>query len=142
MVELSDYLQKRRRLMVKIVLLLAIIAIVASYFLTITPSNYFGGKYNYYLLYFLILYKLIELPSLYYILFHKHLINLKNNTNYKEKHEKIKKHSKLLLFLIPQGNTVFGIIAYKLTGNIIYFLLFSTIALITLFLVKPNKLLD
>jgi hypothetical protein len=83
---------------------------------------------------------LIELPILYYLLLHRHLIILRNHAHYEEHLPKLRKHAKLLLFLIPQGNTVFGIISYKFSGNIIYFLFFSCIALITLYLIKPNRI--
>lgn len=138
--ELVTHLSKRRIVMMNVVTLLAFVAIIISYNFKITPSVYFGGKYNLYFVYALIVYKIIELSILYYFLLHHHLIYLQKNTDYIERLPKIKKHSKLLLFLIPQGNTVFGIIAYKLTGDVFFFLIFSAIALITLFLVKPNRL--
>ena len=124
-----------------VILFLAIVSIIISYNFQFTPSSYFGGKYNNDFLIFLIIYKLIELPILYYLLMHRHIINLKKENYFEEKLEKIRKHTKLLLFLIPQGNTIFGFIAYKLTANIFYFLLFLLIAITTLYLVKPNKLL-
>lgn len=140
MEELVAYLIKRRIIMMGIVVLLAILALIASYFIHLTPSAYFGGKYNTALIYALIVYKFIELPILYYLLLHRHLVILRNHAHYEEHLPKLRKHSKLLLFLIPQGNTVFGIISYKLSGNILYFLFFSCIALITLYLIKPNKI--
>lgn len=140
MQELSTYLIKRRFMMMGVVVFLAIVAIIVSYNFTMTPTSYFGGKYNYYMLYTLIIYKFIELPLLYYFLFHRHVIYIRKNSSYEERFDKIKKHTKLLLFLIPQGNTIFGIISYRLSGNILYFLLFSGIALTTLLLIKPNKL--
>ncbi len=141
MLDLVTYLHKRRVKMMLIVLFLSLIAIIFSYNFTFAPSNYFNGKYNDDFLLFLIVYKLIELPTLYYLLMHRHIVDGRKNGFLEEKLEKITKHTKLLLFLIPQGNTVFGFIAYKLTANVYYFLLFSSIALITLYLVKPNKLI-
>jgi len=135
-----NYLKKRRILMMSIVGILAIISILVSINFHFQPALYFDGKYNFYFLSFLILYKLIELPFIYYFLFHRHIVHMKKNGYFEERFEKIKKHTKLLLFLIPQGNTVFGIIAYKISGNVYYFLLFSLIALITLLFVKPDKL--
>jgi len=140
MKEHTTHLIKRRYIMMGIVVFLAVVAVIASYNFTITPTAYFGGKYNHDMLYFLIVYKFIELPTLYYLLFHRHVAHIRDNASYEDRFDKIKKNTKLLLFLIPQGNTIFGIIAFKLTGNILYFLMFSCIALITLFLVKPNKL--
>ncbi|MDP3300559.1 MAG: hypothetical protein Q8S36_01160 [Sulfuricurvum sp.] len=126
--------------MMGIVVFLAILAITASYFIHLSPSTYFGGKYNQMFIYALIVYKLIELPILYYLLLHRHVKALRKTLDHEELLVKLRKHSKLLLFLIPQGNTVFGIIAYKLSGNVFYFLFFSSTALITLYLIKPNKL--
>jgi len=141
MQELVVHLGKRRSKMMAVVVLLAVIAIVVSFNFHITKTSYFGGLYNNYFVAFLIIYKLIELPILYYLLLHRHIVHIKNNDLEEERFIKIQKHSKLLLFLIPQGNTIFGIIAYKLSGDIRYFLLFSLIAISTLFLVKPQKLL-
>lgn len=140
MEELVGYLIKRRIIMMGIVVVLAILAVIVSYFLRIAPSTYFGGKYNTVLIYSLIAYKFIELPILYYLLLHRHLVILRHHSHYDEYLPKLGKHAKLLLFLVPQGNTVFGIIAYKLSGNILYFLFFSCVAFVTLYLIKPNKI--
>ena len=140
MEELIAYLIKRRIMMMGIVVLLAVLALIVSYSIPIAPSSYFGGKYNTQLIYGLIVYKFIELPILYYLLLHRHLVRLRNHAHYEEHLPKLRKHAKLLFFLIPQGNTVFGIISYKLSGNILYFLFFSCIALITLYLIKPNMI--
>ena len=137
--ELVAYLHKRRIIMMSIVALLAAIAIMVSYNFHIAASTHFGGKYNQTFIYALIVYKLIGLPILYYLLLHRHLRALRKPLDHEEILVKLRKHSKLLLFLIPQGNTIFGIIAYKLSGSILYFLLFSSIAIITLYLIKPNK---
>jgi hypothetical protein len=137
--DLVAYLLKRRMIMMSIVVFLAILAITASYFIHLSPLTYFGGKYNQTFIYALIVYKLIELPILYYLLLHRHIKALRKTLDHEVLLVKLRKHSKLLLFLIPQGNTVFGIIAYKLSGNVLYFLFFSTIAIITLYLIKPNK---
>lgn len=140
MQELIVYLNKRRILAMRIIVLFAIIAIVVSYNFNITPPVYFNGKYNSIILYFLVIYKIIELYILYYILFHRHFLYLRKNTNDEDFLLKLRKHTKLLFFLIPQGNIIFGIIAYKLSGSVTYFLLFSCIALLTLGLIKPNNL--
>ncbi len=138
--ELVPYLIKRRMLMMRIVALLAVIALIVSYTIQIAPSTSFDGKYNNLFIFALIMYKLIELPILYYLLLHRHVRALRKENHNEDRLVKLRKHSKLLLFLIPQGNTIFGIIAYKLSGNVMYFLIFSCIALITLYLIKPNAL--
>ncbi len=138
--ELVSSLEKRKKLAIYIVVLFAFIAIVVSYNFKISSPTYFDGKYNIYFANGLIFYKLIELSILYYFLFYKYLNKVRIN-NYKEKDFlKLKKHTKLLFFLIPQGNTIFGIIAYKLSSELIYFIIFSFIALFMLLFVKPNML--
>ncbi len=139
MQELIVHLNKRRTIVMKVIIALAVVAIIVSFNFKITPTAYFGGKYNAYLIYGLIIYKIIELSILYYMLLHRHIAYIKKNADHTKRLVKLKKHSKLLLFLIPQGNTVFGIIAYKLSGNVYYFLLFSLIALITVLLIRPNR---
>ena len=141
MQKLVLHLSKRRLIMMIIVVTLAVAAIIVSYNFHITQTAYYGGVYNRYFLVGLIIYKLVELPILYYLLFHRHIIYVRKHNSYGERLQKIQKHTKLFFFLIPQGNTIFGIIAYKLSGEVLYFLLFSGIALITLFLIKPNKLI-
>jgi hypothetical protein len=140
MQELIVYLNKRRKVTIFVVFLLAIIAILVSFSIHVYPSAYFHGRYNMIFVYALIAYKIIELFILSYVLFYRHLNRLKYHVPCLEFLSKLKKHAKLLLFLIPQGNTVFGIIAYKLSGNVLYFLIFSLIALLTLFIINPNSL--
>lgn len=140
MQELIVYLNKRRSIAMMAIILFAIIAVVVSYNFKISPPVYFDGKYNSIILYFLVIYKIIELYILYYLLFHRHFLYLRKYTDHLDYLPKLKKQTKLLFFLVPQGNTIFGIIAYKLSGNVGYFLLFSCIALMTLVLIKPNNL--
>ncbi len=140
MQELIVNLNKRRMIAMIVVCVLAIVGLAVSYNFKITPSVYFEGRYNGIFIASLIIYKIIELSILYYLLFHRHFIRLKKNSNPEEYLPKLRKHSKLLFFLIPQGNTIFGIIAYKLSGNVEYFLIFSSIALMTLFIINPNIL--
>ena len=91
--------------------------------------------------YGLIIYKVIELAIIYYILMHRHVVFIMNNKVAEAFKQKLHKHTKLLLFLIIQGNTVFGIIAYKLSANVLFFLLFMCIALAAILFVNPKKLL-
>ncbi len=139
--ELVSSLEKRKKIAIYIVVLFAFIAIVVSYNFEISTPTYFDGKYNIYLINGLLIYKLIELLILYYVLFYKYLIKIKINTYDEKDFFKLKKHTSLLFFLIPQGNTIFGIIAYKLSSNVIYFLIFSLIALSMLLFLKPKKLI-
>lgn len=140
MQELIHALNKRRIVTIYIVGLFALIAVVFDYNFDTTTPTYFDGKYNMLIANGLILYKFIELAIIYYFLFHRYTIKLRTLTYTTENYPKLKKHTNLLLFLIPQGNTIFGIIAFKMSGSVLYFLIFSFIALISLLLVKPNTL--
>ncbi len=126
--------------MVLVVALLALVATIISFNYEIKSPTYFDGLYNMYFVYGLIVYKLIELPIIYYILLHRHIPSIKTNIDNLEWIKKLEKRVKLLYFLIPQGNTIFGLIAFKLSGQLIYFYVFSIIAIVTLILVRPNKL--
>ena len=138
---LVPFLEKRKLFIIKLLLVFALTAIILSFFFSPTPPQYFGGKYNMDFVYALIAYKIIELFVVYYILMHRHILFLRKYPTTLEFIEKLKKHTKLLLFLVIQGNTVFGIIAFKFSGSVLYFLLFSCIALVTLLLLDPKKLL-
>ena len=140
MQDLVDSLYKRRKIAIYIVILFVFLSFIVDYHFIIESPNYFDEKYNMYFVYGLIIYKLFELIILYYILLYRYLIKFKTKTYNNKDFEKLKKHTKLLFFLIPQGNTIFGIIAYKLSGDVFYFLVFSFIALATLIFVKPEKL--
>ena len=140
MEEVAVYLRKRRTISAFAVIVLALIAVIVSWNFHISRVMYFDGKYNGIFIYSLIVYKILELLLLSYFLFYRHQRYLKKNELTQEFLTTLKKHTKLLLFLIPQGNTIFGIIAYKLSGDVLYFLIFSSIAIITLFIINPNSL--
>ena len=122
------------------VIVLSFIAIGVSWKFHINRALYFNGEYNIVLIYSLIVYKIIELVLLSYFLFYRHKRYLCNNEPTQEFLVTLKKHTKLLFFLIPQGNTIFGIIAFKLSGEVFYFLIFSCIAMVTLVIMNPNSL--
>ncbi len=140
MYDVTVYLMKRRRIAMFAVIVLALIAVIVSWNFHISRLMYFGGKYNNLFIYSLIVYKILELLLLSHFLFYRHNRYLRKNDPTPLFLVTVKKHAKFLLFLIPQGNTIFGIIAYKLSGNVLYFLIFSFIALLTLFIINPNSL--
>lgn len=140
MINLVTHLNKRRKIIIFLIICFASLSILFHFTYTIVPLNYFDGKYNQLFIYGLITYKLIELPILYYILLHRHTLKLKNNDNYNTAFQRLTKQSKILFFLILQGNTIFGVISYKLSGDVLFFLLFMLIALLTTILVKPNRI--
>jgi len=139
--DLVNSLKSRRKIALYAVFVFLCISLAVSYTFTISPLNYFDGKYNIYFVYGLIVYKLFELIILYYLLFYRYLLRLRKGVYKIDEFPKLKKHTSLLLFLIPQGNTIFGIIAYKLSGEVLLFMLFMAIASITLALLEPEKLL-
>ncbi len=141
MKDLVSSLEKRKLFILKLLAFFAALALVFDLCFTLTSPEYFDGKYNMYFVYALIVYKIIELFIIYYMLMHRHILYLRKNSLTDEFKEKLTKHTKLLLFLIIQGNTVFGLIAFKLSANVLFFLLFSCIALVALLLFIPKKLL-
>lgn len=140
MQDLVEQLQKRRLKALAAVVAIAIAAVMFNFMFGISPSHYFDANYTYPIIYGLLIYKLVELLILYYLLMYRYVVKLLKNGVHLEGYPKIQKHTKLLYFLIPQGNTVFGFIAYKLSGEIKFFLIFSLIALIALVIIKPNSL--
>lgn len=139
MEDITLYLSKRRLLMMKIVALIFLLSLVYNHYFSITPLNYFDGKYNFKFVYGLMLYKLVELIILCYLLFFRYIKIFNEYIADDALLMKYKKHVKLLLFLIPQGNVVFGIISYKLTGEIIYLLFFLIVAIITIYIINPKS---
>jgi len=133
-------LNKRRSVIFIIIGILSVLSLFIHFMYEITIFSYFEEKYNILFIYGLIAYKLFELPLLYYILLHRHVLALKKKGEYLDIYPKLEKQSKLLFFLIIQGNTIFGIIAYKLSANILFFLLFMFIALIITHIIKPTKI--
>jgi len=140
MENLITSLNKRRSVIFSIIGIFSVLSLLIHFNYEITVFSYFEEKYNILFIYGLIVYKLFELPLLYYILLHRHLIILKKEGGYAEVYPKLEKQSKVFFFLIIQGNTIFGLIAYKLSANILFFLLFMLIALIITHIIKPTKI--
>ncbi len=136
---LIDNLSKRRRMMFYILIAIAVMGIIIDQSFDITATSYFGEAYNMYIVYGLITYKLVELSVLYYIFYHRHMRQLSAQQHISELQEKFEKNAKRFFMLVPHGNVIFGIISYKLTAEISFFLLFITIALTTLLIVKPAR---
>ncbi|MDQ7060377.1 MAG: hypothetical protein Q9M43_04330 [Sulfurimonas sp.] len=102
----------------------SLLSIIVHFNYEVVPPEYFDGKYNMLFAYGMVLYKLIELPILYYILIHRHLLKIEKDEFYSLIYPKLEKQSKVLFFLVLQGNTIFGLITYKLSGSVLLFLLF------------------
>jgi len=135
-----DTLSKRRRIMFYILLVIAFIAVGVDQVFDIQASSYFGQEYNMLIVYGLISYKVIELTVLYFIFYHRHMRKLQGDKPEDEHLYKFEKNAKRFFTLVPHGSVIFGIISYKLTVNIYFFLLFILIATTALFLVKPYKI--
>ncbi len=135
-----DKLSKRRRMMFYILMTVALLGIGVNSFFDIEPTSYFGLRYNIFIVYGLISYKIIELSILYFIFYHRHMIKLSTQDKTDDLLSKFEKNAKRFFTLVPHGSVIFGIISYKLTVNIWFFLLFILIATTTLFLVKPYKI--
>ncbi len=92
------------------------------------------------LIYFLIGYKVIELALFYLFLYKKPYLKVIDEAFHTEVLERFEKRAKKFFFLVPQGSIVFGILSYKLSGQICYLWLFLLIALAVVLLVDPKKL--
>ncbi len=126
-----------------ILLLIACIGMLVDYLFEIEPVGYFEDEaINLYLVYFLIGYKVIELNVLYFFFYHRHLLKYFDVEHDDELLKKFNKNAKRFFMLVPHGSVIFGIISYKLTAELGYFILFLFIASIALHLVKPKKIFD
>lgn len=138
---LIETLNKRRKIAMLVVGVFALTSMIVSWNLHVNRSTYFeAGRYNDIFIAALVIYKFFELLLLYYWLFYRHYVSIRSAPPLVDYALKIAKQTKMLFFLIPQGNTIFGIIAYKLSGNVLYFLMFMSIALLALLIIKPNIL--
>jgi len=138
-----EALRKRRRMMFYIVFALSLVGILIDNIFTIEAISYFeDAQTNMYMVYFLIGYKLVELNVLYIFFYKRNLVKYYASEHTDDLVRKFEKNAKRFFMLVPHGNVIFGIISYKLTANIGFFLLFMSIATIALYLVKPKKILD
>lgn len=135
-------LEGRRKLMFYIVLGIAVIGISIDAIFEIEPVTSLESQTRLYMVYGLISYKLIELVALYFFFYHRHMVRYHAEEHDEGLLAKFDKNAKRFFALVPHGSVIFGIIAYKLTANLQFFLLFLTIAFTTLFLVKPKKFFD
>ncbi len=143
MLPVVSALRRQRRMMFYIIFALAIVGVMVDTIFTIEAISYFEDtQTNMYMVYFLIAYKLIELNVLYLFFYKRHLLKYYGADHTDELLHKFEKNAKRFFMLVPHGNVIFGIISYKLSANIGFFLLFMCIATVALYLVKPKKILD
>ena len=138
-----ESLSRRRKMMFYIVFFIACVGIIVDNLFDIKAISYFDdAETNLYLVYFLIGYKVIELNVLYFFFYHRHMLKYHGEEHNDDLLKKFDKNAKRFFMLVPHGSVIFGIISYKLTAQIGFFLLFLCIATIALYLVKPKKILD
>lgn len=135
-------LQKRRRMMFYIVLSVALIGVAVDKFFQIKATSYFEPEMQLLFVYGLIAYKIIELCILYFLFYHRHMKKCLDTACDQDLSWKFEKNAKRFFMLVPHGSVIFGIISYKLTANLGFFLLFLTIAFTALYLVKPQKFFE
>jgi len=131
-------LQRRRKLMIIVVMVVFVLSFAVDQMIEVKALDYFEYETQTLMVYGLILYKLIELVIIYFIFYHRHMLKCYLNHFHTDFLARFEKNGKRFFMLVPQGNIVFGIISYKLTAQIEFLWLFLLFALITLWLVKPK----
>lgn len=140
MQKIKHTLIKRRRIGFIILLLIAGLGYITNIYYPFMPPTYISQKWRMPLVYFLLTYKIIELGIFYLFFYRKPYLKLLETQYHTHFEEKFKINAKRFFFLVPQGSIVFGILSYKLSGQINYLWIFLLIALVTLILVNPKKL--
>ena len=133
-------LDKRRHIALYVLVAIALLSLVVQRYFPFSPPTYIDAKYHMPLVYFLILYKIIELGIFYMLFYKKHYLKALAEEYHVRSLEKFEKQAKKFFFLVPQGSIVFGVLSYKLSGNILYLWLFLSIASSVLWWVNPKKL--
>ena len=131
---------KRRKIGLFVLLTIAILGYFINYYYPFSPPSYITPEYRMPLVYFLIVYKVIELGIFYLLFYRKHYLKLLEAEFQTQLLEKFEKNAKRFFFLVPQGSIVFGVLTYALSGKIVYLWLFLCIAFLALLLVNPNRL--
>jgi hypothetical protein len=133
-------LNKRRNIGLIILLAAAALGYMINLYYPFTPPLYIQAQWRMPLVYFLIIYKIIELGIFYVLFYHKPYLKLVETQFHTHFEEKFKINAKRFFFLVPQGSIVFGLLSYKLSSQINYLWLFLLIAIVTLILVNPKRL--
>jgi len=133
-------LNKRRHIALYVLVAIALLSLVVQRYFPFSPPTYIDAKYHMPLVYFLIIYKIIELGIFYMLFYKKHYLKALAEEYHVRSLEKFEKQAKKFFFLVPQGSIVFGVLSYKLSGNILYLWLFLSIASSVLWWVNPKKL--
>jgi len=131
---------RRRNVGILILSVIATLGYIINLYYPFTPPIFMESRFRMPLVYFLIVYKILELVIFYLLFYRNPYLKLAETQFHTHFEEKFKKNAKLFFFLVPQGSIVFGILSYKISGQILYLWLFLLIAFFTLVLVDPKKL--
>ena len=140
MQDIKRSLSKRRKIGFIVLISIALLGYIINLYYPFSPPSYIASQWRMPLVYFLLIYKVIELVIFYLLFYRKHYLKLLEETFHTHLLEKFEKNAKRFFFLVPQGSIVFGILSYKLSTDIRYLWVFLLIASITLLLVNPKKL--
>ncbi|MCF6244018.1 MAG: hypothetical protein L3J43_03160 [Sulfurovum sp.] len=140
MEKIKRSLLKRKKIGMFILLLVAILGYIIHIYYPFHPLLYVSRQWRMPLVYFLLAYKIVELGIFYFIFYHKPYQKLLESLFHTHYEEKFKINAKRFFFLVPQGSIVFGILSYKISGEIGYLWLFLAIAATVLLLVNPKNL--
>ena len=134
---MREPLLARRRLMGKVVLFFALLSFIFEFFIGLERAQWFDEpSWHFGMAYGMVAYKLIELRLLYLWFFVR---TYKRFIAYKCSEAQALRSMKRFYLLVLHGSTIFGIVTYKLTGMMTFFLLFMAIAGWTLWMVNPRK---
>ena len=140
MKEIKTSLCKRRKIGFVVLFVIALLGYLIDLYYPLAPPSYVVPQWRMPMVYLLIAYKVIELGIFYLLFYRKHYLKLLETEFHTHFLEKFEKSAKRFFFLVPQGSIVFGILSYKLSGEVRYLWLFLTIALGTLLWVDPKRL--
>lgn len=138
--KIKHALIRRRNIGLVILLIIAFLGYFINRYYPFTPPGYISPEWRKPFVYFLLVYKVIELVIFYLLFYRKHYIKLIETQFHIQLLKKFEKNAKRFFFLVPQGSIVFGLLSYKLTGDIGHLWLFLTIAGITLLAINPKHL--
>jgi len=137
---IKNALLKRRKIGLIILFIIATLGYFIDQYYPFSPPEYISPEWRHPFVYFLIIYKIIELGIFYLLFYKRHSIALIEAKFHLRAVEKFEKSAKRFFFLVPQGSIVFGFLSYKLSGEIMYLWLFLCISFLALLLVNPNNL--
>lgn len=133
-------LSRRRRFMFPVLLAATSIVFIVNALFDIEISDSLEIQTQQYLVYALIVYKVIELFIVYALFYKKHLTKYLKSDKDGGLLKKFERNGKRFFMLVAQGNIVFGVIAFKLLANPYIFLLFMAFAVTTLLVINPKNL--